>query len=68
VAGIHTAVVQEHLGRSSYAITADSHSHVRPAQQREAADRLDEALRWCPLLLVSAALLYSRERRATLFG
>jgi hypothetical protein len=33
-------------GHSSYAITADIYSHVGPAQQREAADRLDEALRW----------------------
>jgi len=50
-AGTHTKVVQEHLGHSSYAITADIYSHVGPAQQREAADRLDQALRWdrcCP--------------------
>jgi integrase len=53
-AGTHTKVVQEHLGHSSYAITADIYSHVGPAQQREAADRLDEALRCC----TSAALLY----------
>jgi integrase len=26
-------VVQEHLGHSSYAITADIYSHVGPAQQ-----------------------------------
>jgi hypothetical protein len=39
-------VVQEHLGHSSYAITAGIYSHVGPAQQREAADRLDQALRW----------------------
>jgi integrase len=45
-AGTHTEVVQEHLGHSSYAITADIYSHVGPAQQREAADRLDQALRW----------------------
>jgi integrase len=45
-AGTHTKVVQEHLGHSSYAITADIYSHVGPAQQREAADRLDDALRW----------------------
>ncbi len=42
----HTKVVQEHLGHSSYAITADIYSHVAPVQQREAADRLDEALHW----------------------
>jgi integrase len=45
-AGTHTKVVQEHLGHSSYAITADIYSHVGPAQQREAADGLDGALRW----------------------
>ena len=45
-AGTHTKVVQEHLGHSSYAITADIYSHVEPALQREAADRLDQALRW----------------------
>ena len=45
-AGTHTKVVQEHLGHSSYAITADIHSHVAPTQAREAADRLDEALQW----------------------
>ncbi len=45
-AGTHTNVVQEHLGHSSYAITADIYSHVAPAQQREAADRLDEAIPW----------------------
>ena len=45
-AGTHTKVVQEHLGHSSYAITADIYSHVGPILQREAADRLDQALRW----------------------
>jgi integrase len=45
-AGTHTKVVQERLGHSSYAITADIYSHVAPAQQREAAQRLDEALQW----------------------
>jgi site-specific recombinase XerD len=45
-AGSHTKVVRALLGHSSYAITADIYSHVGPAQQREAADRLDQALRW----------------------
>jgi integrase len=45
-AGTHTKVVQEHLGHSSYAVTADIYSHVAPAQAREAADRLDAALDW----------------------
>jgi site-specific recombinase XerC len=43
-ASTHTKVVQEHLGHSSYAITADIYSPVAPTQQREAADRLDDAL------------------------
>jgi integrase len=38
--------MRRRLGHSSYAITADTYSHVGPAQQREAADRLDQALRW----------------------
>jgi integrase len=45
-AGTHTKVVEECLGHSSYAITADIYSHVTPAQQGEAADRLDDALPW----------------------
>jgi integrase len=45
-AGTHTKVVQEHPDHSSYAITADIYLHVGPAQQREAADRLDQAPRW----------------------
>jgi integrase len=45
-AGTHTEVVQAHLGHSSYAITADIYNHVGPAQQRGAADRMDQALRW----------------------
>ncbi|NAZ74942.1 tyrosine-type recombinase/integrase [Kineococcus sp. T13] len=44
--GTHIKVVQEHLGHSSYAITADIYSHVTPTQAREAADRLDVALDW----------------------
>ena len=45
-ASTHTEIVQEHLGHSSHAITADVHSHVAPTQAREAADRMDEAIRW----------------------
>jgi integrase len=45
-AGTHIKVVQEHLGHSSYASTADIYSHVAPEQRREAADRLDDALEW----------------------
>jgi integrase len=44
--GTHTKVVQEHLGHSSYAITADIYSRVGPSLRREAADRLHQALQW----------------------
>ena len=37
-AGTHLKVVQERLGHSSIAITADTYSHVAPGLQREAAD------------------------------
>ncbi len=39
-------VVQEALGHSSYAITADVYSHVAPVQQREAADQIAGAFGW----------------------
>jgi integrase len=45
-AGVHTRVVQEHLGYSSFAITADVYSHSDPVLQREAAAGLDDALEW----------------------
>ena len=35
--GVHLKVVQERLGHSSIAITADTYSHVAPSLQREAA-------------------------------
>jgi integrase len=44
--GTHAKVVQERLGHSSYAVTADIYSHVAPAQQCEVADRLGRAIRW----------------------
>jgi integrase len=44
--GTHMKVVQELLGHSSYAFTADIYSHVAIEQQREAADRLGEAFTW----------------------
>ena len=37
-AGVHLKVVQERLGHSSIAITADTYSHVAPSLQKEAAD------------------------------
>ena len=45
-AGAHIKVVQEHLGHSSYAITADIYTHVSPDRRREAADHLDRAVDW----------------------
>ena len=36
--GVHLKVVQERLGHSSIAITADIYSHVAPSLQREAAE------------------------------
>jgi len=45
-AGVHMKVVQEVLGHSSYAITADVYAHVGVTQQRDAAARLAEAFGW----------------------
>jgi len=42
--GVHPRVVMETLGHSTIAITMNVYSHVVPALQREAADRLDAAL------------------------
>ena len=36
----------ETLGHSGIAITMDVYSHVMPQQQREAADLMNNALRW----------------------
>jgi hypothetical protein len=36
--------VQEVLGHSTYAVTADTYAHIAVAQQREAAERLGEAV------------------------
>lgn len=44
--GVHMKVVQELLGHSSYAITADVYSHVGVAQQKDAADKLAQAFGW----------------------
>jgi len=44
--GVHPRVVMETLGHSGIAITMDVYSHVMPQQQREAADRMEAALRW----------------------
>ncbi len=39
-------VLQELLGHSSYAVTADVYAYVAPAQQRDAAERLAAAYGW----------------------
>ena len=45
VAGVHVKVVSERLGHASIAITLDTYSHVIPALQEEAADKIDAGLR-----------------------
>ncbi|MDQ2934069.1 MAG: site-specific integrase [Chloroflexota bacterium] len=42
--GIHPRVVMEMLGHSTIAVTMNVYSHVTPALQREAADRMDGIL------------------------
>ena len=42
--GAHPKVVQEMLGHSTIAMTLDTYSHAVPSMQREAADRLGDAL------------------------
>jgi integrase len=44
--GVHPRVVMETLGHSGISITMDTYSHVMPEQQREAAQRMQAALRW----------------------
>jgi integrase len=44
--GVHPRIVMETLGHSGISITMDTYSHVLPAQQREAADKLAGVLRW----------------------
>lgn len=38
--GVHPKVVQERLGHSSIAVTMDIYSHVLPAMETDAADRV----------------------------
>ncbi len=42
--GVHPKIVQERLGHSNIGMTLDRYSHVSMDMQRDAADRLDEAL------------------------
>ncbi len=43
--GVHARVVMETLGHSAISLTMNTYSHVSRALQREAAIRIDEALR-----------------------
>jgi len=42
--GVHPRVVMETLGHSQIALTMNTYSHVLPALQREAAERMDSVL------------------------
>ncbi len=42
---VHPKAVQEALGHSSITLTLDTYSHVMPGMQKEAAGKLDQALR-----------------------
>ena len=44
VQGVHPRVVMETLGHSQISLTMNTYSHVLPALQREAADRMEGAL------------------------
>lgn len=44
-AGVHPKIVSERVGHSGVAITLDTHSHVLPGLQEEAANVLDAFLR-----------------------
>jgi integrase len=43
--GVHPRVVMEILGHSQIKLTMDTYSHVIPALQREAADKMNAILR-----------------------
>jgi integrase len=47
--GVHPRVVMELLGHSQIAVTMNTYSHVIPALQKEAADRMDAALTPSPV-------------------
>lgn len=44
--GVHPRVTMELLGHSGIDVTMNIYSHVMPQQQREAADRMEQALHW----------------------
>lgn len=43
--GVDIKLIQEILGHSNFAITADIYSHVLPSMQKEAADKWDGEFR-----------------------
>ena len=43
--GVHPKIVSDRLGHSSIKLTLDTYSHVLPAMQREAADKVDDLFR-----------------------
>jgi integrase len=53
--GVHPRVVMETLGHSAISLTMNTYSHVSRALQREAAVRIDEALRGGTVVEDSAA-------------
>jgi integrase len=48
VQGVHPRVVMETLGHSQISLTMNTYSHVLPALQREAADRMEAVLSAIP--------------------
>jgi integrase len=48
VQGVHPRVVMETLGHSQISLTMNTYSHVLPALQREAADRMEAVLAGSP--------------------
>ena len=48
VQGVHPRVVMETLGHSQISLTMNTYSHVLPALQREAADRMEAVLAAIP--------------------
>jgi integrase len=43
--GVHPKVVQERLGHSQISITLGTYSHVLPSLQKDAVEKIDEALK-----------------------
>lgn len=54
--GVHLKVVQDRLGHSTIAVTADTYSHVTSGLQREAADLFESVLRNGKTLVIDASV------------